>query len=89
MRSMRQDQAAAARMAGGTAPDSSVGGAVVWLDGTLVSSVCVTDQILGEHTDTPLACSRAAPKVHRAHTDPTDVGTNARHLTDDAAGRRS
>ncbi|GGM31587.1 hypothetical protein GCM10010102_28700 [Promicromonospora citrea] len=40
MSSMRHDQDAAARMAGGTAPDSSVGGAVVRLDVTLVSLLC-------------------------------------------------
>jgi hypothetical protein len=47
---MRHDQDAAARIAGGTAPDSSaggavggtVGGAVIWPDVTLVSSVCGT-----------------------------------------------
>jgi hypothetical protein len=39
---MRHDQEAAARMAGGTAPDSSAGDVVVGLDVTLVSSVCDT-----------------------------------------------
>jgi hypothetical protein len=83
---MRHDQDAAARMAGGTAPDASVGGAVVWVDVTLVSSVCDTDNTLGEHTDTLSACPRAARKVHLTRTDPTDVGTNTRHLTDDVTG---
>ncbi|GAA2238841.1 hypothetical protein GCM10010413_45150 [Promicromonospora sukumoe] len=71
---MRHDHEAAARMAGGTAPDSSVGGgAVVWLDVTLVSSVCGTDNTLGEHTDTLLARPLAARKAHGALTGPTDV----------------
>jgi uncharacterized YccA/Bax inhibitor family protein len=42
MRSIRHDQDAAARIAGGTAPESSAGGVVVGLDVTLVSSVCDT-----------------------------------------------
>ncbi|GHH75910.1 hypothetical protein GCM10017772_33060 [Promicromonospora soli] len=51
-------------MAGGTAPELSVGGAVVWLDITLFSWVCDTGTTLGEHTDTPPIPRRPARASH-------------------------